>query len=689
MVALTAKPTAYCQLPRLIPYVDSNKWGYADSTGRVVIAPQWDDADFFRNGRALVRVRTNDLHYSCIIDTLGRYIVPPWRQWNGNLIHNWEGATYNAIGKDGRWGIIDSNNHEIIPCIYEKTELYGREARVSGFFHYDEKRHGVHAVAKKDGKFGIIDTNNRTIIPFQYDGIYRPFFPETQPEYYVIQKKGKHGVIDTNNRLLVKPRWDIILFDWATPSRGIALWRHDRRVIADSTGKIILDFPGYSADFPQGGFVPVNKVNGRAGLMDTDGNIVIPCRFASVSVHGDTIEVLQDSTLPGEHVAHWFHQYFNKRTYEPITPLFTAEQLTPPAPPAAATANFHSDQRQTAPRPYHLRFTQHSREVDSIKRDGITWFATGYTWQARNVFYNLKGHGDDSTKYVGVVDTSGKFVVPPLVFDGKINHFNAKDSLLIVEHEDLSLFQGVTDYHLRAVLPFQHYGIECAFYYKKVFYAIINKGKIYPGPKEENPFQTMESGTIAVGIDGKPIPALKGYSLKSVVDVNSGSQQTGVMLGEAFAATKEEAFAGNFLAEKTAENTTGIINIDGSIAYPLASFRYHHFTPCGAGIFLVDNEYESQFSLRSAGTKYIIDRIDGVDPSIPVKGQPYLIDSNNRVLLDGLTVADATLVIPASRNSPGLLYVALKASPFFNYGGCFYMDTRGRAYFRKPPVGSK
>ena len=53
--AATAKP-AEDSSPVLLPVKVSGKWGYVNSTGQLVINPQFDGAEEFREGRAAVCV---------------------------------------------------------------------------------------------------------------------------------------------------------------------------------------------------------------------------------------------------------------------------------------------------------------------------------------------------------------------------------------------------------------------------------------------------------------------------------------------------------------------------------------------------------------------------------------------------------------------------------------------------------
>ena len=42
------------EIPALYPIRESGLWGYMNRQGEVVIAPQWDDAKLFSQGRAVI-----------------------------------------------------------------------------------------------------------------------------------------------------------------------------------------------------------------------------------------------------------------------------------------------------------------------------------------------------------------------------------------------------------------------------------------------------------------------------------------------------------------------------------------------------------------------------------------------------------------------------------------------------------
>src|SRR5690606_26939262 len=153
-----------------------------------------------------------------------------------------------------------------ISCIYELSPEKGGEATHTGVFFADTIRNKTFMVVRKNGKYGIVDTANRALVRVKYDGIYRPVsWPgSVPPRFFVVVMDGKKGLIDTLNNMILPPEYEHIMWTNNPGEHRIWLWKDKRRLIADSNGKIIVDIPGYSADFPQGSLIPVRKLGGNA-----------------------------------------------------------------------------------------------------------------------------------------------------------------------------------------------------------------------------------------------------------------------------------------------------------------------------------------------------------------------------------------------------------------------------------------
>ena len=185
-------------MPEMIPYNKEGRWGYSDSLGKLVIAPQWDSAGFFVDGRALVKVKNSKQTAFCIINERGDYIVPPSRNWNGKWAGK-SGAELNAHDSNGRWGMIDTNNHELVHFEYDAPIKF---RFCSGFVYHPEVEKW-YLFANKDGEQGVIDDHNKVLVPIRYTYVFNPF---TGAPYYFYVNNGsmKTGVVDTNGNEVVK-----------------------------------------------------------------------------------------------------------------------------------------------------------------------------------------------------------------------------------------------------------------------------------------------------------------------------------------------------------------------------------------------------------------------------------------------------------------------------------------------------
>ena len=133
---------------KLVPMLDNNigKWGFADTLGKIVIAPQWDMANDFSEDLAVVGLN-NKYGY---IDKMGIEIIQVQYDSAGNFFNN-----LALVSLNGKWGFIDRTGIEKIPIKYDKAVP---------FFE------GL-AEVELDGKIGSIDTSGVIVVPFEYKEI--------------------------------------------------------------------------------------------------------------------------------------------------------------------------------------------------------------------------------------------------------------------------------------------------------------------------------------------------------------------------------------------------------------------------------------------------------------------------------------------------------------------------------------
>jgi len=120
-------------------------WGYIDTTGLVVIEPQYDRASEFSYNLAAVMI---DDKWG-FINEKGQMVIEPVFERTRNFTVDFIAAT----SLDGKYGFIDTTGTVIIDYNFDY---------VTGFNHGS-------SVVRKDGKYGVIDIDGEYIIPLVFD----------------------------------------------------------------------------------------------------------------------------------------------------------------------------------------------------------------------------------------------------------------------------------------------------------------------------------------------------------------------------------------------------------------------------------------------------------------------------------------------------------------------------------------
>ena len=245
-------------LPALIPYRKGALCGYCDSNKNVLIAPQWQDVEFFNSGTA--RVKIGYAHYA-LIDTNGKYLVPPEWHWIGE----YSGHILNVHDETGRYGCIDKIGKLTIPFLHDSAiweyrrdfddassytdvgsgSMIGNAPKMvkylrgSDFREWQNWRNGM--VVVKNGKYGIIDIHNNVMIPLQYDGICLDNY-RYDVEYIMININGKWGLIDTNNQVVLPAQYYDVDFKIARGRLFVVKNARGRYGVVDKNNKTIIPF---------------------------------------------------------------------------------------------------------------------------------------------------------------------------------------------------------------------------------------------------------------------------------------------------------------------------------------------------------------------------------------------------------------------------------------------------------------
>ena len=302
--------------------VKGGRYGYTDMNGTIVIEPQYLMAGTFHEGMAPVQVTIDSFFTACtFIDTLGRVAfetlyetvqpfneglapVKRYQRWGmidmsgkevlttryelitnaadgiffagdesgmamfdytfrplTEFVYTWtSGYCGGRIGvqRDGRYGFLDRQGHEVIPCIYDETGLF-----------VDNR-----TLVARDGKYGIIDTNGTVVLPLEYENQT----PHGEKYVYydglaLVEKDGKLGYVDIDGKLVIP-----MYFDQAFHfTEGLACTRFNGRWgYIDTKGDVFVPHIFEHASPMELGRAEV-IYNGKVSKMDRRGKCVKNC----------------------------------------------------------------------------------------------------------------------------------------------------------------------------------------------------------------------------------------------------------------------------------------------------------------------------------------------------------------------------------------------------------------------------
>ncbi len=195
-ILITGAYSMHARLPDLIPYRKGNLWGYCDSTKKIVIEPQWEQAELFCNGVATVMQNGK----WGIIDSLGHLILQPKYYYayalgrtrfaayiddvHAGVVDDKDSViipfTSRWVGKDADSVISLSINHRMVVC-----DLNGNRILEDEYFDWDcgtgdAAKFGLFIVSRqvdmqkrrnKCNNFIVVDTADRQVVPGKYDWI--------------------------------------------------------------------------------------------------------------------------------------------------------------------------------------------------------------------------------------------------------------------------------------------------------------------------------------------------------------------------------------------------------------------------------------------------------------------------------------------------------------------------------------
>ncbi len=282
----------------LLPVQNQDQWGFMDSSGNIVIPCQYDAVDDFEGWFTLVEKDGQ----AGIINKAGKVVIPVG--YDDIIILN---RKLFACLKADHWGIMNRRNKMVQPFIYESIGGFDEglapvvTAGQTGFINNEGQvvinpsfelvlgfKEGLCGV-KLNGMYGFINTKGETVISPKYD-----YVRSCQQGRMAVQAQKKWGCIDRQGVVLIACLYDHL---GEQADERYLLVKGNKCGYADTLGvtKIALRY-----DYDQLAEMPASrsfrqglarvKFNGKWGMIDTAGTVVIPIKFDELG--------LADSLIP-------------------------------------------------------------------------------------------------------------------------------------------------------------------------------------------------------------------------------------------------------------------------------------------------------------------------------------------------------------------------------------------------------
>jgi hypothetical protein len=307
--------------------IANEKYGYIDTSGKLVIPAQYDDARHFADGLAAVQIGGKWGY----INPKGERVIPPQFTMFADFT---EGLA--KVTQDNQVGFIDKTGKLVIPYRFDEAYSFSEGVaivRVGQQWSYIDKTgqlliplqphplqsfsNGMAAI-KVNNQYGFIDKTGKRVIEPQFLGV-DSFYEELAA--VMIPNTYQWGYIDKTGKVIIEAK-----FSQAQRfSEGLAgVKMDDKWGFIDKKGAVVIpyqffapqDFPGDGVE-PFSGSLAMVRLGEKAGFINKIGNMVIQPQFgdawsfsegfARVSISGKWVREVNigGSNSPPE-ISVWF-----------------------------------------------------------------------------------------------------------------------------------------------------------------------------------------------------------------------------------------------------------------------------------------------------------------------------------------------------------------------------------------------
>jgi uncharacterized protein YceK len=256
---------------RLFYYADDNKnikTIFMDTEGNIYKieddAYKSSEIYMFNDGIAAVKViDDNNIMKFGFIDDTGNWIIEP--EYDDFGLSTDDQIVFDdglaRVKKDGKWGIINTENEVIVDFIYDRI--------------YYKFNNGLYPITS-DEKFGFIDEKGTVVTNCIYQTIR-----EDVNEFIRVQKDDKWGNINSKGEQVVDCIYDYLgILEYGDVTY---VGMNDKFGAINDQGEVIIDMLYDSIVINNSNEVAIVELNGKYGIVDFEGNMMVDIIYDYIS----------------------------------------------------------------------------------------------------------------------------------------------------------------------------------------------------------------------------------------------------------------------------------------------------------------------------------------------------------------------------------------------------------------------
>ena len=292
----------------------NEKWGVINQLGETVIAPSYREMLVIPDKTKEVFLCTYDIN-----EETGEYKTKAINSKNEEILTGYdkieaidnidknENVWYEdnilRVQKDGKYGLIDLNGKELLPTEYDeiiglngiensilikKDEKYGLVNDTGSVIiepNYKEiknlgetYREGYITIDEND-KYGVIGATKMKLLDNKYDNIEQVYLSD----YYLVTENGERKVINSSGETILNSGFDQIS---SKTEDGFIYVSQGLYGEINTTGEVQIE-PTYQDLKQVKKGVYIAKNNDRYGIIDNEGNTMIPFDYTLITYNKD------------------------------------------------------------------------------------------------------------------------------------------------------------------------------------------------------------------------------------------------------------------------------------------------------------------------------------------------------------------------------------------------------------------